>query len=408
MGEWKKTWGYVPVNWGTEIGTIEDTTQKLWLKNNLNGKKLQIKFSNLYDGQPFVMERVTVGKQNRETGAVTDLKEVTCGGNSKIEVRAGESLWSDGIPFPVSALEDLVVSIYWKEAHTFSGLCQTWSAQSWKSSFREGDQTGNGELRGQSTVEYLPFFRADEQVCNGVFGISGIRILTEEKVTTVACFGDSITHMSYYFDPLLEDLYQKYPGRITLLNCGIGGNRVLFGPCYVEEIPGHGKCFGEAGVDRFLRDVYEDTKPDVVFVMEGVNDCSHGLAFHAPEEVPTGAQLFEGIRKIVEMGRERKSRVCVSTIMPFGCYEEAFREKAETIRQACNELLRENREMADGFLDLDEIMRKENDRHFMRDGMHLGDGVHPNEAGGRAIAAAIRDAFFMEGREERQKGAARE
>ena len=56
MGEWKKAWGYLPANWGTEIGTVENTTQKLWLRNNLNGKEVRVKFSNLYDTQPYVME----------------------------------------------------------------------------------------------------------------------------------------------------------------------------------------------------------------------------------------------------------------------------------------------------------------------------------------------------------------
>ncbi|MCM1123719.1 MAG: GDSL-type esterase/lipase family protein, partial [Eubacterium sp.] len=217
----------------------------------------------------------------------------------------------------------------------------------------------------------------------------GVQVLTQEEVVTMACFGDSITHMSYYFDPLLESLYEKYPSKISLLNCGIGGNRVLYDACYVEEIPGHGRCFGNAGIRRFERDVYEDVEPDIVFLMEGVNDCTHGLAFHVPGEVPTGKQIYEGIKEMVEIGHARGSKVYLSTIMPFGCYEDSFREEAETIRQEANELIRRNQTIADGFLDLDEIMRKEEDIHFMKDGMHLGDGVHPNEAGGGMIAKAI-------------------
>lgn len=389
MSQWKKAWGYVPIDWGTEIGTIGNVTQKLRFRNNINGTKIKIKFTNLYDAQPFVMDHVTVGKWNDKTGKITEVQTVTYQGNRRIKAEAGCSLWSDEIPLSVAASDDLAVSVYWKEAHTFSGICQTWNAGSWKSSFLEGDQADSDGMEGKSAVELLPFLQGDENVCNGVFGICGVQILTEDEVVTMACFGDSITHMSYYFDPLLESLYAAYPGKISLLNCGIGGNRVLYDACYVEEIPGHGKCFGEAGVKRFERDVYEDTVPDIVFLMEGVNDCTHGLAFHVPEEVPDGERLFGGIKRIAETAHNRGSKIYISTVMPFGCYKDSFREEAEKIRQDANALIRGQWAIADGFVDLDEIMRKKEDIHFMKDGTHLGDGVHPNEAGGKMIAEAI-------------------
>lgn len=394
MGQWKKVWNYIPVEWGTQIGAVENLTQKVWVRNNLNGTQVKIRFCNLYDAEALLLDAVTVGKWDAETGTVQEIQEVTYQGNREIQIQPGASFYSDGVPFDVKAEDDLVVSVYFREKHMFSGICQTWNAGSFRSSFLEGNRVKSEKFHEMSTLDAFPFFGFDENTCNGAVGLCGIQVLTEDEVMTLACFGDSITHMSYYFDPLTEALYRKYPGKITLLNCGIGGNRILYDACYVEEIPGHGKCFGDAGVRRFERDVYGDTVPDIVFFMEGVNDCTHGLAFGIPGEVPSGEELFNGIKEIIKKAHEKNSKIYLSTVMPFGCYEDAFRERAEGIRQDLNELIRMNREMADGFLDLDRIMRKQEDFHFMKDGMHLGDGVHPNEAGGAMIAAAIVEKWF--------------
>ena len=394
MEQWKKAWGYVPINHGTQVGILEDQTQKVWIRNNLNGTEVKVKFTNLYSMDTLLLDHVTVGKWDRVTKKITQIKEVTSRGQKRILVLPEDSFYSDSIPFPIKATEDIVVSVYFDNRYKVCSVCQTWNATGWKSSFMEGDQCGSSDFQGKRTVEVLPFFRQDIHECNAAVGISGVKVLAGEEVKTVACFGDSITHMSYYFDPLQEKLFQKFPGRITLLNCGIGGNRILYDACYVKDIPGNGKCFGDAGVARFEQDIYEDTVPDIIFFMEGVNDCTHGFAFGLPEEVPTGEKLFNGILRMAGKAHEKGSKIYISTVMPFGCYEETFRGPAEKIRQDLNALLREHQKEVDGFVDLDQIMRKPEDVHFMKDGMHLGDGVHLNEAGGREVAAAIVERLF--------------
>ena len=396
MNKWKKVWGYLPVEWGTLVGTTEDVTQRIYIRNNLDATSIKIKFTNLYDKQPLLLEQVTIGKIERNSGEVKQIQKVTYQGSEQISIASGEEFYSDSISLDLRQTNDLVIAVYCREKHEFYSVCQTWCAESWNSSFSKGNQTENLQIQGSPTIEWFPFFANDPNICNAVFGIDSVQVLTEENVCTIACFGDSITHMSFYFDPLQAYLYEKYPGNITLFNCGIGGNRILYDDCYVEEIPGHGKCFGRAGIKRFAEDVYKDTDPDIIFMMEGVNDCTHGLAFHAENEVPSAAALLEGICSIIKTAHQKGSKIYISTVMPFGCYQEPFRNQAEQIREEFNTLLRQNKDLADGFIDLDEIVRKPEDKHFMKDGLHLGDGVHPNKEGGKQIASALLNKFFLQ------------
>ena len=70
MNQWKKVWGYRPVEWGTLVGTTEDVTQRIYIRNNLDATSIKIKFTNLYDKQPLLLEQVTIGKIERNSGEI--------------------------------------------------------------------------------------------------------------------------------------------------------------------------------------------------------------------------------------------------------------------------------------------------------------------------------------------------
>ena len=91
MGQWKKIWNYIPVEWGTQIGVLEDLTQKVWVRNNLNGSQVKIRFCNLYDPKPLLLAAVTVGKWDAETETVKEIQEVTYRGNREIRIQPGDS-----------------------------------------------------------------------------------------------------------------------------------------------------------------------------------------------------------------------------------------------------------------------------------------------------------------------------
>lgn len=54
-----------------------------------------------------------------------------------------------------------------------------------------------------------------------------------------------------------------------------------------------------------------------------------------------------------------------------------------------------NQFAAEGWVDLDAALRDPEDPHRMQEGMHLGDGVHPNWPGGAKMAQAVADTLFQ-------------
>lgn len=394
MSTWKKVWGSLEIPWGAQVGSLEDITQKIWIQNAWTAHAVQVRFCNAYGREPLVLERVSAGLWDREKKQVTKIVPITADGSERITIEPGTAFYSDEAALSLTPEYDIVISAYFKSAQKIDSVCQTWCAQGFRTSFCGGDAVSSAFWGMQTTLQVLPSFARDAVPCNAAAGINGLKICTDRPPVTLACFGDSITHMGYYFDPLREMVQRHRPGEYALLNYGIGGNRLLFDDCYVEEIIGHGKCFGQAGISRFVRDVYIEDTPDTVFFMEGVNDCTHAFAFGCPNEVPTGEMLFNGMKQIIETAHKNKSKIYVSTVMPFGCFGEPFREKAECIRQDFNQRIRESSALADGLIDLDMVMRMPNAPDKMKDDCHIGDGVHPNTEGGRRIARAIFEHLF--------------
>lgn len=389
MGDWKIIWQYVPISYETELGILEDITQKIIIPNNLNSEQIKIKFHNLYGTEKLEIEEVTVGKLKSGDEGISDIKTVTYKGNKRINLEVGETFWSDVINLSVTPEYDLIVACYFKKRSSVTSICCNWSRQTWYSKFEIGNHTNDSSFTGKNTKEVLTALSLDIYEPHGEAGImavSGKNI--EDKVTEIAFFGDSITHMSYYTDPFMKLAREKSPGRVTFANCGIGGNRLIFDATFAPEIIGNGKCFGKKGISRFERDIYSDFQPNIVFIMEGINDCVHGFQFNSSQEVPDPSQLFEAIKEMVQIGHRHGSKVFVSTIMPFGGEGEPFREDAEKIRCETNKLIRESN-VADGIIDLDLLIRDSVNTDFMRNNTHLGDGVHPNEQGGKEIATEL-------------------
>ena len=369
MSKWVPTWSYVAMDYGTVVATYEDVSQRCLLRNNLNGTALRLRFNNLYSEAPLVIRHAAVETVHRVTGQRGQRREVTLDGQSKIVIPANSRPWSDPLPYELAAEEDLIVWLYF---------------------FFETEALGY-TMKG----ELAPILAADPSPNQFAVGLSAVSVLTGDEVKLLACFGDSITQMSYFSDQLQERLYGQYSGRCALINGGICGNRLQKDAPVLPEFPGGGKQFGMAGRDRFLHDLYDGFVPDAVFLMEGINDCTHSLVFQEPD-VPTAEDIRQALDEVIAMARSHGTRqVFIGTIPPFAGFGEPWRDGAEELRCQYNELIRADKQ-ADLIVDLDGLIADPDDPHRMRADLHMGDGVHPNWQGGKLMAEAVMDRCFQE------------
>lgn len=391
---WKTAWSYLPVNYNTSIGTVENITQRTVFRNNLSGTKVKIKFSNIFSCKPLVLDTVVIAKKDRESGKIYDEKPITSGGSKKIIVGPEKELYSDELDFMLRQSDDIVISVYVKEKTDIFSVCSTWSAKCWKTRYGLGGNfTHEQEFEETESIDVFPVLKSDPHKADELFGITGILVYTDDKVKTVSLFGDSITHMSYYSDALTERLYNLYPEKIVVLNRGLGGNRLLHDYSHAPEIPGGGTIFGDAGVKRFCHDVYGSEEPDFVIVLIGINDFMHPYAFGHINEVITDKEYENGILQLVKYAHENSSKIFIGTVMPFKHEPNDWFEKAEHQRQKANKWIRCQTE-ADGIIDFDAAVRKPENPEYMLDGCHLGDGLHPNTDGGIRMADAVPAEWF--------------
>lgn len=348
--KWTSSFKYLPINYGMTLATLSDKTQRVLFENNLNGNKVRILFSNKYAKKTLNLKKVTIGIENE--GTVERIREVTLRGSKEIVLPAGAEV-----------------------------RCNI-----------EGDDTRGNAFSSTSMEEIYEFVKEDPSPVKGqfFFGFSAVQVWTEDDVKVITAFGDSITAMAFFTNALQKRLYKKYPGQVTLLNAGIGGNRLLHDATWIPDAPAEGGLFGEAGVRRFEKDVFGTDKVDSIFCLMGINDIMHPLQFEKAEESVSAEYLEQGFSYLAKKAHDHGSRIYGATIMPCGNteYSEKWMQAFEKTRRDVNQWIR-TQSVYDGYFDFDEILKNDTVPAYLKEEVHIGDGLHPNTMGGKILAECV-------------------
>lgn len=331
------------------------------------GNRLRIRFSNRFGGVPYDIGAVRIVNNGNTV-------PVTLNGKESFSIPVGSCPFSDEIPLSVSAGSDIEIRLFYTSPVNDCNMIEEGA------SLLKGNQTEAVSFKSKK-----PFISKVLGAYNAVPAVEYIEIDTDETVHSIVAFGDSITAMSRWTKPLARRLEEAYHGEFVLLNSGISGNCLLYEPKGF-----FGPVFGEKGISRFQRDVLDIPGLHTVIISLGVNDVSY---FTDQTRELINLQTFsQEITKMVNVLHDKNVRAAIQTITPrLGVSRTMgkFTPEMEELRLEINRWIR-SAGIFDYVFDAEAVVREEHGgRLYYAEGLHQGDRLHPNAAGGQKLAEAF-------------------
>lgn len=381
LPEWSTAWAAAP-SAAHRTDSLGHTVRNV-IHTTVGGPLARVRLSNRFGGAPARFGHVTValsaqsgirrdgtGHPSDGTAAPGSLRDVTFGGRLAVTVPAGHDVLSDAVALDVPADADLLVTI-WTPARPPSA---TWHA-------------------GTKQRSFMGFGPHDRAADPGPFphGIWAWFYVTAVEVTgapgTVVAFGDSITNGAAstpgrnrrWPDLLAARLAASPAPDYGVANAGISGNRILLDarhPRYRSTA-----VAGRSGLSRFAEDALSRAGVRTVIVFAGINDI-----IQTPRQTDP-ARIIAGLARLASSGQDHGVRVIVGTIPPFRGWG-GHTTRADRVRQQVNNWVRTQNVFA-SVADFDQALRDPSDPLRLRPDFDGGDHLHPNDAGMRALAAAV-------------------
>jgi len=373
--QWVTAWAASPqAAHGTMAGAsgFQGQTVRDVVFLSAGGDELRLVVTNAYGATALQVGEVTVGMAGAGAAVVPgSIHRVSFHGSAAVAIPPGAQAVSDPVLMQVPALHALAVSVYLPglaAKPTFHLLAQqhTWISAA-------GNHSGTAAAAAFPTASTSWFF------------LSGVMVSGSRASGTVVALGDSITdgfHSTVganarYPDDLARRL-NSLPGRtLSVANEGISGCHLLAGS---PDCPG--------GLARFDTDVLGQPNIRDIIVEIGINDL------RSPADA-SAQQLIAGYEQLIERAHARGLKIVGATLLPFQG-ADFYTAAREATREAVNAWIR-TAGAFDAVIDFDAVMRDPASPLSLRPAYSSPDHLHPNDAGYRAMAAAISLPMLLNG-----------
>lgn len=370
QSQWVGTWSTSPQlvephNMPPSPGLTNNTLRQI-VRVSIGGDTLRVKFSNTFSSNPVTLQQVQIAASTGGSSIdPSTIKELNFSGNTEVTMKPGSSVYSDPIAFNLKPRMDLAITIYFGQT---SPDITGHPGSRTTSYLMEGNHVSDTVFYGKQTDHW--------------YVINTIEVKAPLTSAAIVTLGNSITDgrgsgtnkQNRWPDILSENLL-KHPEtqHISVLNQGIGGNCVLR------------QCLGPSALDRFDRDVLGQNGVKWLIILEGVNDI--GQTSDSTSASQTAQKLINAYKEMIQKAHKHNIKVYGATIMPFGksFYYTDFRESA---RKTVNNWIR-NSGQFDAIIDFDKAVQNPQHPTEMREDLHDGDYLHPNEKGHKVMGDII-------------------
>lgn len=359
-------------------------TVRIFIPNNLSGNAVYIRFSNPYADRPVWVGNASIALSDSRHHLIPDsIHPLTVNGESEFALCPGHELLSDRIEMAVEPGMTLAVSLYYPggDKVTSGNFVGLFASRSVKGDHCCDAVLPKARLWSGISKTVLPW-----DITSATTTLSEVIVEQSEDAPAprvVAMFGDSIMQQGTWVTPITARLYERFRGEISVVNLGIGGNRLL----HDASAPSRG-LHGQSGMSRFDRDVLSlHGLTHVVFAL-GTNDIGHPGTPGVPEsELISVDDYASAVCQIADTLHKRGVKVYAGLLLPREV-NLSFPQEREELRLALNRWISEEGPF-DAVIDLGAPIADLQDGIGMKREYAMPDGLHPNLAGGKLIADAI-------------------
>lgn len=375
---WIASWGasdVFPV--GQEINY---QTLRQIVRLSAGGKQLRVRFSNETGHYPLVIGAAHIAKPASDApigtvDAATD-RALTFGGLGGITIPPGAAALSDPVDIEVAPLSRLAVSLF----------VPRWTGPS----VIHLDGVATTQISGDGDFTAAPAIPSPKTSTSRYF-IDEVDVEAAGQPAVVVALGDSIT--DGYRSQI--DANHRWPDRLAerlaarpnaepvgVVNAGISGNRILHD--HPEDM------FGPSALARLDRDVLSVAGLRWVVLMEGINDIGHPTSAGLSEQDVSADEIIAGMKQIIARVHDRGAKIYGVTLTPYEgtTFHGYFQPAGEAKREAVNAWIRSGGSF-DAVIDFDAAVRDPDHLTRIRPDYDVGDHLHPNDAGYRAMGDAV-------------------